>query len=105
MKINQRLLMESFLVSILAIVMLCTWKMVQGYFLAQNYVPDMIHNYDSVNYLQTQMSLGLINRSGWIFMTIGLSSLVMLTIAYYVIRLWINNVVKKFREEREPQPR
>lgn len=66
MKVDKRLLIESIIVSILIVFAYLGWRIVQGYLLTKNYVPDIVSSYESTDYLQQKVSFGIINDGNWI---------------------------------------
>lgn len=94
-KINKRLLAESFLVASVFYLAGLGWKMLQPYFAAESYVPDILSSYSSVQYLQTETSLGIVYSYDWVNTIIGVCGFVILIVAYYGIRVWIGRAVKR----------
>ena len=95
MKINTKLLVESVIVSLFVLIIGMGWEILQGYLQTINYVPDIINSYESVDYLQSKVSLGVIYRfdlRNSIF--VSLIFLVFVTL-YYVARIYIAKLLKK----------
>ncbi|AZK45079.1 hypothetical protein [Paenibacillus lentus] len=59
-KLNKRVLIESIMFPIAIIVVVLGFQVVQGLWLTRNYVPDIINEYASVEYLQQQVAIGII---------------------------------------------
>ncbi len=100
MKVNRRLLIESIIVSILIILLGLGWNISQGYFLTKNYVPDIIDNYKSSDYLQHKVSFGILYKGNWISMIVGIGAFLFLIITYYGIRTWLNHMKYKFKVKK-----
>jgi hypothetical protein len=95
MKIDKRVLIESIIVSTLIILAVIGWRIVRGYLLTQNYVPEIINSYDSIDYMQHKVSFGIVNRSYWKTAMIGIGGFVLLFITYYGIRTWLTQIIKR----------
>lgn len=102
MKVDKRLLIESIIVSILIVLAYLGWRIVQGYLLAKNYIPDIVNSYESTDYLQQKISFGIINDGNWKTVMKSFFGFSFLIITHYAIRKWltqtnkINRVKKRF---------
>jgi len=94
-KVNKRLIAESFLVAFVLCLAGLGWKVLQLYFAAESYVPDIVSSYSSVQYVQTETSIGIVYSYDWVNTIIGVCGFVILMIAYYGIRVWIGRAVKR----------
>jgi len=95
LKINTKLLVESVIVSLFVLIIAIGWEILQGYLRTINYVPDIINSYESVDYLQSKVSLGVIYRfdlQNSIFVSFIFLGFVTL---YYVARIYIAKLLKK----------
>lgn len=95
MKINKRVLIESIIFSTIIVLAVLGWRIVRGYFLTQNFVPEIINSYDSIDYLQHKVSFGIVNRNYWITAIIGIGGFVVLFITYYWIRTWLTQIINR----------
>ncbi|OAB47150.1 hypothetical protein [Paenibacillus antarcticus] len=94
MKLNKRLLIESFIVSALIILFGFGWMMGQGMLITMNYVPDIISSYEKVDHLQSSITFGNHDQFGWIETSFGF---ILLAVAYYGIRILVNRLLRNVR--------
>jgi len=89
MKVNKRLLIESIFISILIVIFFQVVKVIQGVINTKKFVPGIIDSYTSINYLQHEVSFGVIyeNKHSWLMIVLGI---VILMVIYYGIRVMIN---------------
>lgn len=85
-KLNKRVLVESIIVPMVIIIAVVGFQVVQGLWLTRNYVPDIINNYASVEYLETQVAFGTIVRTDGLTLVLQTSGLLLLSMVYYVLR-------------------
>lgn|GEM_PF-935811 len=97
MIINKRIMIESIIVSILIFVFSVWIKIIQGAINTQKHVPDLIDSYSSANYLQEQVSFGVVYSNGynWAIIPLGIAIFISLILLYYGIRVMINRWIKK----------
>lgn len=68
-----RILLESAVFGIVAGILYFAWTVIQGYWMTVNHVPDVISSYENVEYLQTQVSFGMIGApNGWFYAAVFL---------------------------------
>ncbi|MFC7681810.1 hypothetical protein ACFQV5_23155 [Paenibacillus sp. GCM10028914] len=99
MKVNKRLLIESIIVSSLIVLTYFGWGIVRGMLLTKNYVPDIIDSYKATDYLEREVSLGLVNRRNWITVLLGSGGFLFLIITYYWIRILLNKMNSHLRNK------
>ncbi|WP_157756158.1 hypothetical protein [Paenibacillus crassostreae] len=98
MKVNKRLLIESIMISILIVLAFLGWGIVRGMYLTKNYVPDIVGSYEAIDYLQHEISFGIVkDRSSWITVLISFSGFLFMIAAYYGSRVFLNQMIKKNR--------
>ncbi|MCF2946077.1 hypothetical protein [Paenibacillus tarimensis] len=59
------------------------------------YVPDIVNEYESVDYLQHKVSFGVVYRLEWGGLAGGLLAWLSLSWVYYIVRYWW-----KFKRQR-----
>ena len=97
MNINKKLLIESIIVSLFIAAVINGWWIIQGMLITKNYVPNILESYESVDHLQSKVSFGIIDSGGWITWLMRLVGLLCMMIAYYGIRIWLNQKLRKKR--------
>ncbi|MNJ51220.1 cytochrome b6 [compost metagenome] len=95
MNINKRVFIESIIVSIVIIIAVLGFNIVQGMLLTRNYVPDVTNGYASVDYLQHKVEFGIVNRLDWLTIVFGFSGILLLAMTYYVLRMKLSQFSTK----------
>ncbi|MFF2887340.1 hypothetical protein [Paenibacillus sp. NPDC057967] len=98
MMINKSLAVESLIISFFILIVGVIWQVVQGviqgYTATKKYVPDVVKNYESVDYMQQQVSFGYIQSSfGWrtvLFMAAGFLAIAFI---YYSVRMMLSRML------------
>ncbi len=62
-----RILMEGIIFSIIVILGILGYQVMMGVIRTANYVPDIIHSYESVDYLQSKVAFGVVLENGWVW--------------------------------------
>lgn len=94
MKINKRLLVESVLVSLFTFLISLGWKILQGYLLTINYVPDILSSYETVDNLQSKVSFGVIYRFDLLSSIFTFLTYAVIGTLYYSARIYITQLKK-----------
>jgi len=96
--INKSLAAESLIISFLILLVGVIWhivqKLIQGYAAAKKYVPDLVNNYESVHYLQREVSFGFI-QSSFGLRTILLmgAGFIAIALIYYAVRMLLSRML------------
>lgn len=89
MRVNKRLLIESIFISILIVIIFQVVQVIHGIKNTKKFVPDIIDSYTSTNYVQHEVSFGVVyeNKHSWLMIALGMVTLIVI---YYWIRIMIN---------------
>lgn len=96
MKWNLRITIEAIIVAVASLCIFYSWPIVQGMLLTNNHVPDIVANYESVDYLQSSVAFGSVNGQGWGFMFI---CSILVAAAYYGLRSGLVYVKQRNRSK------
>jgi len=87
MKLNKRIFIESIIVSLFIVLLFYGWKVVRGMFLTNNYVPNILDNYNSTDYIQHVTSFGTVSNTNWVTPLTSIGGFLFILISYYVVRV------------------
>lgn len=96
--INKSLAVESLIISFLILLVGVIWqvvqKIIQGYTATKKYVPDIVKNYESVDYVQHQVSFGFIQSSFGLRTILLMSAgFVAIALIYYAVRMLLSRML------------
>lgn len=94
MKLNVRIALESLVFSLALILIYFISQMVLGYAHTKNDVPDIMASYESVDYLQSNVSFGTSYEYKGIIIFL---CFIFFALAYYAIRCGIQHFIKRSR--------
>ncbi|MFD2613896.1 hypothetical protein [Paenibacillus gansuensis] len=85
MRRNWRYLGEAATAAVILPVLYYAWQIGAGMWMTLNYTPDMMDQYESVDYLQHKVSFGFAYTFAW--WQVAFAALV-LGVLYYRVRIW-----------------
>lgn len=96
--INKSLAVESLIISFFVLLVGVIWQVVQGiiqgYNATKKYVPDMVKNYESVDYLEQKVSFGFIQSSfGLKTILLMAAGFVAIALIYYAVRMLLSRML------------
>ncbi|PZD97328.1 hypothetical protein DNH61_02970 [Paenibacillus sambharensis] len=87
-KWNRRIAVESLLFPLVVYLVYTAYQGVSGYLMTMYYVPDIVNEYESVDYLQHKVSFGEVYRFEWGGLAGSLLAWLILSLVYYIVRYW-----------------
>ncbi|XEC96572.1 hypothetical protein AB6A23_08540 [Paenibacillus tarimensis] len=84
---HKRWLVESIIFGVVVYLIYCAWGIVSGIILTQYYVPDIVNQYPSVEYLEETTTFGAVYEPGLIVTAFGF---IVACGSYYLVRMGIS---------------
>ncbi len=86
---KRRYIVEAIGIAALFVMVIISGQVVRGYLATRTYVPDIVNEYSTTDYLQHEVAIGIaIHMDGWDYFAIIIGLFIWI-VGYHQVRVWL----------------